>query len=211
MTPASMLRHHPDEALLARFAGGDLPLGRRVVLEGHLAFCPECCKNVGELARAGGRHLATADALPPPPGLWGKIAARLEAPPAGTMPGPFAGTPVPAGVVAELPPRAAALEWNLLPGTEIELCHLGREEHLGIDLLLLQGPPGSAFPYHRHLGTEDLLILQGGLEDQHAHLVAGEIFTYEAGTGHAPVLDHGEICWALTAVTGGVDFTPPAR
>lgn len=196
---------HPEEELLVRFASGDLPLSRRAMIEGHLAFCPTCRQAIAEMVQVGGRHLKATVPLAPPSGLWSKIAARLPAAiPA--RPNPLAETPLPPGVVAELPARTAPLTWTTLPGSPVEICHFFREEELGLDLFLLQGPPSSFFPYHRHLGTEDLLILRGGLTDDYCHLHAGEMYTYHAGTAHEPQLDADEVCWALTAIGGGVDF-----
>lgn len=196
---------HPAEELLALYAGGALPLARRVMLESHLAFCPACREAAGELARPGGRHLGSLPepAAPPAPALWQKIAARV----AKEMAAPrnlLEDTPLPAAARAELPPVYQPLEWGALGDAPARLARLVVDEEAGLELYLIQNPAATAFPYHRHLGSEDLLILQGGLTDQYGHYGVGDLQFYSQGTAHEPLIDAGEHCWAITCVQGGV-------
>lgn len=196
---------HPAEELLAQHAGGSLPLARRVMLESHLAFCPACRAAAAELARPGGRHLATLaePALAAPPDLWSRIAARV----AREMAAPrnaLDDTPLPAAARAELPPFHAPLEWGALGDAPSRLTRLLADPEAGLELYLIHNPPATIFPYHRHLGYEDLLILQGGLEDDYGHYLVGDLQLYAPGSAHEPHIDAGEHCWAITCVEGGV-------
>jgi len=47
--------------------------------------------------------------------------------------------------------------------------------------------PGAGYEAHRHLGTEDVLVLQGGYRDERGEHRTGEHVHYEAGSRHAPV------------------------
>ena len=197
--------YHPGEELLYRHAGGALPLARRVLLESHLSFCPECRAAAAELARPGGRHLRALPGEAAPAALWEKIAARL----ATEMAAPrnlLEETPLPAAARAELPPAHQPLAWNGLPGSPTRLARLAADEDAGLELYLIQNPPSSTFPYHQHLGSEELLILEGGLTDQYGHYLAGDLQHYEKGSSHEPLVDAGATCWALTCVEGGVSW-----
>lgn len=203
--PLPEIRFHPAEDILLQHAGGELPLPRRVMVESHLAFCAGCRAAVAELARPGGRFLRALEAKAPPADLWSRIAARvareLEAPR-----DPFEGTPLPPAARAELPAATEPLVWSELGDAPSRLTLLAADPAASLELYLIQNPPATTFPYHRHLGGEDLLILQGGLADDYGHYRAGDFQCYAAGTAHQPRIDPGETCWALTCVEGGVCF-----
>lgn len=200
------LRHHPSEEILALHTGGALPLGRRVMVESHLAFCPPCRAAVAELSLGGGRHLrALAAAEAPPAALWRKIAARV----ASEMAAPrdlLADTPLPAAARAELPALAEPLAWAGLGEAPARLARLWADPEGELELYLIENPPATAFPYHRHLGSEDLLVLEGGIEDAYGHYRAGDFQHYVRDTAHEPRIDAGATCWAITCVQGGVSF-----
>ena len=72
MTPCSL-----DQTALEAFADGSLPAAERAGVAEHVADCPDCRREVGQLRSL----LAAARALPrevaPPPHLWAGIEARL--------------------------------------------------------------------------------------------------------------------------------------
>ncbi len=204
--PLSEIRFHPPEEILLQHAGGVLPLPRRVMVESHLAFCAGCRAAVAELARPGGRFLRALESqVTPPADLWARIAARVarerEAPH-----DPLEGTPLPAAARAELPATTQPLVWSELGDAPSRLTLLAADPAASLEVYLICNPPATTFPWHRHLGGEDLLILQGGLADDYGHYRAGDFQCYAAGTAHAPRIDPGATCWAITCVEGGVSF-----
>lgn len=60
----------------------------------------------------------------------------------------------------------------------------GRERGGGAVLIRME--PGSGYAPHRHLGTEDVLVLQGGYRDEHGEYRSGEHVHYAGGSVHAP-------------------------
>jgi anti-sigma factor ChrR (cupin superfamily) len=54
-------------------------------------------------------------------------------------------------------------------------------------VVLIRMDPGCGYPAHRHLGTEDVLVLQGGYRDDLGEHLAGSYLRYGAGSVHAPV------------------------
>ena len=52
--------------------------------------------------------------------------------------------------------------------------------------VLIRMEAGSGYAPHRHVGTEDVLVLQGGYADRFGVHRAGDHVHYAAGTEHAP-------------------------
>ncbi|MEM1203346.1 MAG: cupin domain-containing protein [Acidobacteriota bacterium] len=211
MTPRHTPTHRPDDELLAAFAAGQLPLCQRVVLEAHLALCDVSRSRVAELQNPGGDWLRSLPEEPSPDRLWRALEQRLTPPTQATAEAedPFAGVPLPAAARLELPPRSQPLEWSSLPGSYSRTAPLATDPADDLQLLLVMTPPEKRFPWHRHLGGEDLLILAGGLNDATGHYLPGDFVHYPAGTEHAPWMDPGEPCWAIACIAGGVDFQGP--
>ena len=60
----------------------------------------------------------------------------------------------------------------------------GRERGGGAVLIRME--PGCGYAPHRHLGSEDVLVLQGGYRDEHGEYRSGEHVHYVGGSVHAP-------------------------
>lgn len=53
--------------------------------------------------------------------------------------------------------------------------------------VLIQMDPGCGYPAHRHIGREEVLVLQGAYTDAQGLHAAGKYVCYEAQSSHAPV------------------------
>lgn len=51
--------------------------------------------------------------------------------------------------------------------------------------------PGSSFPRHVHGGGEEILVLEGSFQDEHADYPAGSYFRNPPGTSHIPAAKDG--------------------
>ncbi len=69
---------HPDEALLALYAGGDLGLAARCAVAVHLARCP-CCRAAIAGFRAARKELSRMAAETPAGWDWDRLAAEMRA------------------------------------------------------------------------------------------------------------------------------------
>jgi putative transcriptional regulator len=79
----------------------------------------------------------------------------------------------------------------------------------GLRLLLVYAPPGSTLPPHRHLGSESILVLDGGMDDLGRDCGQGDWIHHPDGSCHAPrVASSG--CWYLVREEGTVRFLGPA-
>lgn len=186
------VNHPPSERLLAYATGAaDVPL--RLLLETHLSFCPACTREVGRLTAPGGTLLEAVPEELVPAGLFERIwaeASRHE------PPRPVEGVPLPASVLAELPP-AEAWHWHPVPGSGSRTARLVREAPGGCGLFLVQMKPGARFPRHAHPGGEEGMVLAGGVWDQGRFLEAGDWDSAPAGSSHELRADEREGCWAL--------------
>lgn len=53
-------------------------------------------------------------------------------------------------------------------------------------LALIRMEPGCGYPAHKHTSDEELIVVQGGYEDELGRYVKGQLVRYAPGTEHAP-------------------------
>ncbi len=195
-------KEHPAREALEDFVLGELHVCRRVVVEAHLAFCESCRLRLSTLSAPAAALLHEEPAVATPDALWSRLVGQLdaEAAPADIL----AATPLPDGARSELPLRAKPLNWGPYGDASVALIAGDPAENMG--LFLARTPPESVFPYHAHLGSEEIVILEGGYTDDFGHLAVGDFRLYGTGTAHAPIMDAGVTCWAVILVVGGLQF-----
>lgn len=112
------------------------------------------------------------------------------------------------GRLAWRPTRHSGVSWIPLAGPK-------RGEAPGEDVAaLIRMEPGCGYPPHRHVGAEDVLVLQGGYRDELGEHRAGTHLRYPAGSTHSPValgdrsrpitVDH-PACVLFSVARGGVE------
>ncbi len=81
--------------------------------------------------------------------------------------------------------------------------------------VLIRMAPGKSYAPHRHVGTEEVLVLQGGYEDEFGVHAAGDFVHYPAGTVHSPralgspaspVTESNPACVLYAVVPGGIEI-----
>jgi len=99
-----------------------------------------------------------------------------------------------AGLALEVDGAGVAWRSTSYPGVEWLPLHVGAEgagapgaPGARETAVLIRMAPGRGYPAHRHVGVEDVLILQGGYRDQLGEHRSGTYLRYEAGSSHAPV------------------------
>ena len=85
--------------------------------------------------------------------------------------------------------------------------------------VLIRMEPGSGYAPHRHLGAEDVLVLQGGYHDEFGQYIQGDHVHYPAGSRHSPVAlgdpSHARAeagmpaCVLLATVSLGIELLEP--
>ena len=70
------------------------------------------------------------------------------------------------------------------PGVEIAFLESDRDD--GYAAVLIRMAAGASYPAHRHRGSEELFVLEGGYEDEHGAYRAGDFVRYDDGSVHHP-------------------------
>jgi quercetin dioxygenase-like cupin family protein len=103
---------------------------------------------------------------------------------------------------------ATSSAWTRSQIPDTELLHLVAGPRVaGADNGLVRIAAGARFPLHRHLGTERVLVLEGGYRDEQSGRVyrAGDSQEMPEGSSHAYVaLPEGQLLFAVSLV-GGVE------
>lgn len=200
-------QHHPADDVLVQHAAGQLDLARRVMVEAHLGFCPACRQASAAWSAPGRRWLDEQTPAAPVPDLLERLEARLDALP-GTDRLEVLGhdLPLPTAARAELPLEGPPLRLRRLPLSSARAALLHGDSATDSSLLLVRIAGGKRFPGHRHLGTEDVVVLSGAYGDHTGHFAPGDYQRYPVGTVHAPLVDPGPMCWIVTRIEGGVRF-----
>ena len=103
---------------------------------------------------------------------------------------------------------SARWQWTALPGVrQIEVQGGPRTENARVRLLKFSA--GVRFPRHRHIGREDVLVLEGSYTDSDGRVVGpGDLQVMEPGSEHGLRIHAGEPCIA-GLVQFGMEFTGP--
>jgi anti-sigma factor ChrR (cupin superfamily) len=83
-------------------------------------------------------------------------------------------------------PALAALRWKTTSWPGIRLHFLGQDAAANRAVLIAMDPH-CAYPRHRHLGDEEVLVLSGSYHDAAGEYRAGEFVLNPAGSSHAAV------------------------
>ena len=89
-------------------------------------------------------------------------------------------------------------------GVFVNILRRDRETNDATVLIRLQ--PGCRYPAHKHVGLEEVFILQGGYRDHEGEHRAGEYVLNEAGSAHSPTALDGEDCIMLAVAHRGIEL-----
>ena len=98
------------------------------------------------------------------------------------------------------------IEWRETPYEGVWLNVLRRDAATGDATVLIRLKPGCSYPVHRHVGLEEVFILQGGYRDYKGEHRAGDYVLNEADSAHRAVALDGEDCVMLAVAHGGVEL-----
>jgi putative transcriptional regulator len=196
------IAHHPGEDLLFAYASGAADEAFALVIATHLAFCPECRREVAALERTGGAMLASLAPEAVGRGLLAKTLARLDERPN------VAPTVAQAGdkrVPEPLRSYVGNLDKSWLPlGPGVAHRPLLRRGRTSVRLI--RAMPGASVPMHSHEGRELTLVLSGGFHDETGRFGPGDLESATAETKHKPVADPGEVCINLALTDAPLRF-----
>ena len=168
-------------SLTAEYALGTLDEPEMTAFRSHLEGCAECRAELSALTAALAR-LAAGTAVDPDPGLREHVLEMAEAP--------------------RLPLDLEAYSWDEeIPG--IKMHTLKDDPEGGMRAVLVWARPGASVPPHRHLGDEEILVLQGALKDHRGVYGPGDICRSRAGFVHSEEVFSTEDCICYVVYHGG--------
>lgn len=206
-----MTAHIAD--LIPDYALGTLRGEERARVETHVAGCPTCAAELADTASVVELIALSLEPVEPPPELRERIlvAAAGESRFASFV-----------DLVASLIDQSRELVRKLLdsiddaaawepgPVAGTKLMHLPQGPALagaGAVVGFVRVDPGVTFPYHRHLGDERVVILQGGLRDEDGSVARrGDIVDKPGETAHSFVAIGDVPLVYLVVLQKGVEF-----
>lgn len=181
MSPVSnnTLCEHLEQVSL--HALGALPADEAVLLEAHVEQCPQCQRELAALRSVVDSFVFwPTDVLRPPRSLAARLAERI----AGESTTAFASA-TPSGWTEPAWEKAT-------PGILVKV--LARDEERDRITMLVRLAPGVGYPPHKHVGVEELHLLDGELWINDRKLYPGDYNRSEPGT-----MDHR--VWTETGCT----------
>jgi anti-sigma factor ChrR (cupin superfamily) len=163
------------------YALGTLAPRATAAFEDHVLACADCAAEAAEM-RAAVDALAELHTVPPPIALRDHV-LEMAAAPRGAI-------------------DLTSYTWDEpIPGVKM---HTLTEDHArGVRAVLVWAKPGARVPSHRHLGDEEILVLQGALSDHRGRYGPGDICRSRTGFVHSEVvLDEGD-CVCFVVYHGG--------
>ena len=194
---------------------GDVSDGEREALEAHIAGCARCNQ---ELLHAADAFAALALALPaeaPPPLLRERVLADAKPPRLAAMIDKLA------SVFDVTRARARALldkiddpaSWmdGPVPDSWIMMAEGCGPKVAGAFCGFVKMGPSVKWPPHKHLGTEYMLVLEGGFkqDDDGVEVHPGDLHVMTEGSSHGFTIFEDETCVSAAVVFGGVEFSDP--
>jgi quercetin dioxygenase-like cupin family protein len=147
--------------------------------------------DIDELIARWDRRLAQAgealDAIAPPPEVWDRISARVDALESGR---------------ATLTVPAEGGVWEVVsPGVRRKLLHV--DAAAGWQSFLLRIDAGGRVPPHSHAGVEECLVLEGGFEAEEQSVHKGDLHLAFAGRDHGELVSPSGALLYIRTVSAG--------
>ena len=192
-----------SEALLLRYAAGQLRPAPALVVASHLAMSPSSRRIVAGFEAVGGIFLDEEPMADLSAGLFERTLAALETPvrpeslaPARSHEALDMGVAIP-GPLA----RRSIGPWKWL-GPGMRFARVAMPEDPDHNLVLLRVPAGRTLPEHSHSGEEFTLVLKGSFHDEMGRYCVGDLIHEDEETDHAPMVDTDGECICLAAIEG---------
>jgi anti-sigma factor ChrR (cupin superfamily) len=178
-------RDDPFRSQTEAYALGSLEGEERIAFERHLLTCVECASDVGSgewLLALLPKGLTPA---PPPPTLRMQLLDLTDAP--------------------AVPIDVRAYTWDeVVPGIKLHV--LKEDPTRGLRACLVWALPGARHPRHRHLGDENILVLQGAIKDERGVYGPGQICRSLGGSSHSEQAMPGQDCICYVTYYGDLEM-----
>jgi putative transcriptional regulator len=205
---------HIDERI-ADLLLGDVSDAERAELEAHAAGCKRCGDELTQAADAFAALALALPAEPAPPALRERLLADARPPRLAAMIDKLAAcfdvTRAKARALLDRLDDPAAWMPGPVPDSWVILTDGGGPKLGGAFCGFVKMGAGVRWPKHKHLGTEHMLVLQGGFrQDDGFEVHPGQLHVMEPGTAHGFDIFDDEPCTAAVVLWGPVEFEDPS-
>ncbi len=198
------IAYHPSDETLAAYAAGTLGRGPSLVLEAHLAVCPECRRRLLAFESTGGALMELEPFEPAPVGMLERALARLDGAERRIPPRPRPAPPLPDAPHCL---RGWAIgPWRSVP-LGFQLARVSAPGDSEASAVLVRLGAGGRLPRHRHEGVEYVQVLSGAFSDALGRYGPGDFIEHDEEVVHQPIAEMGCECLCLAAVDGRLRTT----
>lgn len=198
-----MIRHHPDDSLLLRHAGGTLAAGPALLVATHLERCAACRGATLRFESVGGSLVLDEAPAVLPPGAFEAVMDKIDVASAPPAPRAVSRHPsLPAGMnwprslrhcrISRWRPIAPGMRWSRVKMADAP----------DANVFLLRIAAGSCMPVHSHSGEELTQVLYGSFDDGRAVFAEGDFDGTDSTVRHQPVVQANSECICLASVEG---------
>lgn len=199
-----MIKHHPSDETLFRYANGSLEPGPRIVVAVHVGGCAACASRIGEFEAVGGSLLHDIEPDQMDAGALDRVMARIEADEVGHARAAPARRLPRADVGIRLPQvldDCGIGPWRWIgPGVRWSRVTLPDDD--GANVMLLKVVAGRRLPEHTHVGAEYTHVLKGSFSDARGRYGPGDLDEADDEVQHQPIVDKDGECICIAAVEG---------
>ncbi len=169
--------HKTYQNLLSAYSLGSLDPEETEIIEKHLqSGCSLCLESLTEYQTTIGFLSLTIKPVNPPPQIKEALFTKID-----TL-APTDRSLSKNEIINQIV-RAEDGRWEeIFPG--ITLKTLSKHPEKGYDIILMHMSPGSVLPRHKHLGVEDVYVLEGTGSNDGIHFKAGDFASAPPGSIH---------------------------
>ena len=199
-----MIKHHPSDETLFRYANGSLESGPRIVVAVHVGACTACAERIASFEALGGSLLHDIEPEDMEAGALAQAmamidvdeAARGKAAPAKRLPRAGVGIRLP-----EVLDDCGIGPWRWIgPGVRWSRVTLPDDDSANV--MLLKVVAGRKLPEHTHAGYEYTHILKGAFSDARGRYGPGDLDEADDDVQHQPIVDKDGECICIAALEG---------
>lgn len=196
-----MIKHHPNEQLLAQYSSGELAFSLSIAISAHIEMCPKCQQKEKQIIARQAQQAWHADNIEEA-NFDDMLQSILATPLESTKDENIRKTKETNDVSIEgntyrLPTAFRSFEqfkWSGF-GTINRARVINDEQDVRANLLHIK--KGGEIPVHQHKGYELTLLLAGSFSDEHGTYQKGDFILLSGEINHSPKTEKGCLCYTV--------------
>lgn len=199
-----MIKHHPSDDTLFRYANGSLEPGPRIIVAVHAGGCATCASRISEFEAVGGSLMHDIEPDDMEPSALDHVMAKIEIDEAARdrlaarprLPRADVGIRLP-----QVLDDCGIGPWRWIgPGVRWSRVTLPGDDNANV--MLLKVTAGRKLPEHTHTGYEYTHVLKGSFSDARGRYGPGDLDEADDDVQHQPIVDKDGECICIAALEG---------